>query len=96
MNKKGEWRLSPAYDVTYSHNPAGIWTSQHQMSINGLRDGFSTDDLVDVGKKISLKKSKTIIDQITDVVSRWKGYAKNSGVPAKQANALLKFFRLKF
>jgi serine/threonine-protein kinase HipA len=96
MNKKGEWRLSPAYDVTYSHNPAGIWTSQHQMSINGLRDGFSTDDLVDVGKKISLKKSKTIIDQITDVVSRWKGYAKNSGVPAKQANALLKSFRLKF
>ncbi len=40
MGQDGKWHLSPAFDVTYSHNPAGRWTSQHQMTINGKRDHF--------------------------------------------------------
>ncbi len=32
MNRKGEWRLSPAFDVSYAYNPDGSWTQQHQMS----------------------------------------------------------------
>ena len=35
MNKKGEWSLSPAYDLTYAFDPSSIWTGKHQMSING-------------------------------------------------------------
>ena len=41
MQPDGKWSLSPAFDVTYSHNPAGKWTSQHQMTINGKRDFLS-------------------------------------------------------
>ena len=52
MNKSGEWRLSPAYDVIYSYNPSGRWTSMHQMSINGKRDNFTRDDLNAVGREI--------------------------------------------
>lgn len=29
------WSLSPAYDITFAHNPKGEWTHQHLMSING-------------------------------------------------------------
>ncbi|MCM1170233.1 MAG: type II toxin-antitoxin system HipA family toxin, partial [Bacteroides sp.] len=35
MDKNGKWSLSPAYDMGFSYNPDGDWTSQHQMSING-------------------------------------------------------------
>ncbi|NOQ90007.1 MAG: type II toxin-antitoxin system HipA family toxin, partial [Gammaproteobacteria bacterium] len=56
MDKTGQWSLSPAYDVTYSHNPAGAWTNQHQMSINGKRDDFDREDLIAIGKSISLPK----------------------------------------
>jgi serine/threonine-protein kinase HipA len=42
MNRKGEWRLSPAFDVNYAYNPAGPWTGQHQMSLNGKRDHSSS------------------------------------------------------
>jgi serine/threonine-protein kinase HipA len=35
MKKKGEWRLSPAFDMTYAYNPDGDWTNSHQMSVNG-------------------------------------------------------------
>jgi serine/threonine-protein kinase HipA len=40
MGPDGKWKLSPAYDVTYSHNPAGRWTNKHQMIINGKREHF--------------------------------------------------------
>ena len=44
MDRGGRWRLSPAFDVTYSYNPAGAWTATHQMTLNGKRDGFTLDD----------------------------------------------------
>lgn len=33
MTQDGQWRLSPAYDVTYSCNPDGSSTGQHQMML---------------------------------------------------------------
>ncbi|MDH3748919.1 MAG: type II toxin-antitoxin system HipA family toxin, partial [Gammaproteobacteria bacterium] len=45
MNKAGDWSLAPAFDVIYAYNPAGAWTSQHQMTINGARSGFQRSDL---------------------------------------------------
>jgi len=93
MNKKGVWRLSPAYDITYSYNPAGIWTSMHQMSINGKRDNFDIKDLSAVGEKISYKNHKETIEQIMSVVSNWNYYADKAGIPKKQADMLAKTFR---
>jgi serine/threonine-protein kinase HipA len=68
MDRHGNWSLSPAFDVVYSYNPAGRWTSQHQMSINGKRDGFTLEDLRRVGEVASLKQGQA--DQIHDEVLR--------------------------
>ena len=40
MDKKGIWSLAPAFDMTYSYNPSGAWTSAHQMTMNGKSDGI--------------------------------------------------------
>jgi len=93
MNKQGVWKLAPAYDITYSYNPTGIWTSMHQMSINGKRDSFTIQDLLNVGSKISYKNSKTEIKQIIDVVGNWSYYAEKAGIPSNQADKLQKAFR---
>ncbi len=95
MDKAGKWSLSPAYDVTYAYNPTGIWTNQHQMTINGKRDEFDLNDLIEVGEKASLKNSKAIVEQTISVISQWEKYAKEAGVTIKQANALKKAYRLK-
>ena len=34
MDRTGEWRLSPAYDITFSYNPTNRWLRAHQMSVN--------------------------------------------------------------
>jgi serine/threonine-protein kinase HipA len=80
MDKDGTWRLSPAYDVTYSHNPGGKWTDLHQMSINGKRDHFTLSDFSAVARSIHLKNEKIVIQQILDVVSNWSKYAKEASL----------------
>jgi serine/threonine-protein kinase HipA len=86
MEPDGKWKLSPAYDVIYSHNPAGHWTNQHQMSINGKRDGFNRQDLVAVGESIGLSKPEKIIHEVVAAVEKWPEFARQAGV--KQAVVL--------
>jgi len=83
MGPDGEWQLSPAFDVIYAHNPAGKWTNQHQMSINGKRDLFSLEDLVTVGESISLPGPGEIIDEVADAVRQWPEFARASGVDGR-------------
>ena len=80
MSPDGKWTLSPAYDVTYSHNPAGKWTNQHQMSINGKRDHFSRKDLISTGKSISISRPEEILDEVISTVNQWPEFAKEAGM----------------
>ena len=80
MGLDGEWRLSPAFDVIYAHNPAGKWTNQHQMSINGKRDHFTRDDLITVGESISISRPGELIDEVAAAVSKWPEFAQASGI----------------
>lgn len=83
MNRKGDWRLSPAFDLAYSYNPSGAWTSQHQMSVNGKRDGFDLDDLTTFASVGGIKrtKAKAILEEISAAVGDWQTYADKAGLP---------------
>jgi len=94
MDKRGQWHLSPAYDVIYAYNPEGTWTGQHQMSLNGKRDNFLKTDLITVGKEMSIKSCDRIIENITEVVSTWPNFAKDAGVKASQIESISKAHRL--
>lgn len=82
MDQAGEWTLSPAFDVNYSYNPSGDWTGQHQMSLNGKRDGFEMDDLLAFAETASIKptKAKTLISNVSEAVANWPQYAQDAGV----------------
>jgi serine/threonine-protein kinase HipA len=94
MNQDGKWRLAPAFDVTYSHNPAGIWTNQHQMSINGKRDHFQLDDLTAVGESISLPRPSEIIGEIADAVRKWPIFAEKAGLNEEKVSEISRHHRL--
>ncbi len=80
MGPNGKWKLSPAYDVMYSHNPAGKWTNQHQMSVNGKRDHFTKKELIKTGKSISLSRPEEILDEVMTAVDKWQEFANKAGV----------------
>ena len=84
MDREGDWRLSPAFDVIYAYNPGGEWTSRHQMSVNGKREDVTRDDLLSIATEMSVKHPAAIIDEIDEAVSHWPGFAADAGVdPAK-------------
>ena len=86
MNRRGEWRLSPAFDITYAWNPSGEWTSRHQMSMNGKRDGFEREDLLALAKAAEIKKARAeqMIQRVIEIVRHWPDFAEKAGVDAEQ------------
>ena len=96
MNQQGAWSLSPAYDITYSYNPEGDWTGQHQMSMNGKRDGFTLEDFRACAKSALMKRGRaeTIVKEVTEVVANWREYADKAGVEAGWRDQILGNLRL--
>lgn len=82
MNRRGEWRLSPAFDISYAWDPAGEWTSRHQMSVNGKRDGFGREDLIALANVAGIKKApaNAMVDRTIEIMRRWPDFAQKAGV----------------
>jgi serine/threonine-protein kinase HipA len=76
--------LSPAYDVTFAHNPNGEWTNQHLMSVNGKFKGFTMDDLLEVADRFAIGSTRKVIKQVQAAVASWPEFATSAGVPARQ------------
>lgn len=97
MDKEGRWSLSPAFDVTYSFNPAGAWTSVHQMSINGKRDRFTLDDFHACAGAASLKRGRVekIVGEVKQAVMRWGEYADDAGIDTRQRAQIEGVLRVK-
>jgi serine/threonine-protein kinase HipA len=95
MDKSGNWSLSPAFDMTYSYNPQGDWTSRHQMSLNGKRDDFTIEDFKACAKNASMKRGRAeeIVRQVQEAVLQWKHFAGKSSVPPEVAEGIAKAHR---
>jgi serine/threonine-protein kinase HipA len=96
MDKQGQWSLAPAFDVTYSYNPAGIWTAVHQMSVNGKRDAFTLDDFKACARGVALKRGRaeTIIEEVRAAVAQWPRFAALARVSAEQVEQIQQALRL--
>jgi serine/threonine-protein kinase HipA len=97
MDKKGAWSLSPAFDLTYSFNPAGAWTASHQMTMNGKRDKFTMDDFKACAKAASMKRGRAekIVAEVQATVSRWASFADQAKVPGVVRESIQQALRLK-
>ncbi|MCK5861289.1 MAG: HipA domain-containing protein, partial [Candidatus Hydrogenedentes bacterium] len=96
MDRRGRWSLAPAFDITYSYQPAGQWTASHQMTINGKQDNFRLGDFEQCGKAALLKRGqfKTILNEVRQVLSRWRNYADDVGVYSDQRDKVQHALRL--
>lgn len=96
MNRRGEWRLSPAFDVSYAWNPEGPWTNRHQMSINDTREGFSRDDLLSLARMAGIKKARAnqLLDHVVETVRRWPEFAAEAGVDEARTQAVKRSHRV--
>lgn len=96
MGRSGKWSLAPAFDVIYSYQPEGQWTSTHQMTMNGKRDNFTLADFEACAKIASLKRgrAKAIIAEVQETVRQWRNYADEAGVNPVQRDKIQNALRL--
>ena len=87
-----EWRLSPAYDLTYAAG-AG-YTARHQMTLGGLSDNFTRSQLVDVGKKFGIRKPDIVTHDVVEAFADWPGVAQTWGVPQRAIDSIATSHRL--
>lgn len=80
MNRQGEWRLAPAYDIT--HARGGGWTSEHQMRVRGKTTGIRREDLLTVGEEFGVKEPRRILETSGAVLDDWEIYAGKYDVDA--------------
>jgi len=74
------WRLAPAYDLTFAHNPDGEWTNQHLMSVNGAFRDFTAQDLLADADRFAIGEAKSIVEQVQQAVAQWPAHAAAAGV----------------
>jgi serine/threonine-protein kinase HipA len=98
MDRTGSWQLSPAYDVTYSYNPTGAFTSRHQMTINGKQDGFTLADFARCAEAAILRRGRwrELLDEVTSAVAMWPERASEAGIAGEVIEAVANTHRLTF
>ena len=97
MDKTGRWSLAPAFDLTYSFQPTGRWTSTHQMTLNGKRDNFLLEDFRACAQSAAMKRGRAeaILKEVHRAVSRWPDYAEEAGISADWRDKIGRTHRLK-
>lgn len=78
MDADGEWRLAPAYDLTFSIGPGG----EHYLAIDGEGRNPTRDHVMRLGKLHGLTTAtiNEILEQNADAVAGWSGFASGAGV----------------
>ena len=84
MSRDGVWRLSPAYDLTFSVDLAApAYSNRHSLTVNGKNEDISREDLETVGLNNDIQDYKALIDMVAYAVARFEDYAKEVGVDEK-------------
>ncbi|OQY23886.1 MAG: hypothetical protein B6I37_04510 [Desulfobacteraceae bacterium 4572_35.2] len=82
MDSRGDWSLSPAYDVVFSDGPGG----EQSLDVAGKGKEIQEADLTAIGEKVGLQSNemKEAIDQVKHAVGDWLKYAQQCGVSLKR------------
>ncbi len=79
MAPDGNWRLTPAYDVTFARGQG--FTKRHQMRINDKVAGITRADLLAVAHTFAIKRPERILQHIDDALDGWDAESRRHEVP---------------
>jgi serine/threonine-protein kinase HipA len=87
LDKNHNWRLAPAYDLTFSFGPGG----EHSTTYLGEGKSPNVEQLKKLALKHDIKNYMHIIDEVENVVSNFKYYTKRVGIDNKISNDIYKY-----
>jgi serine/threonine-protein kinase HipA len=87
MDETGQWRLAPAYDLTYSAGPGG----EHYLDVEGEGKNPSREQVRALGRRhgLSDRLIATIIDEVRAAVDSWSRFAEEAGATKASCREIL-------
>ncbi len=82
----GDWSLTPAYDLLYTHGPGG----EHTMTLAGEGKNPGLPQVFHLAEQAGLSKNEvaTVIDDVRVAVGRWSDHAARAGVTKESAREI--------
>jgi serine/threonine-protein kinase HipA len=98
MDRKGKWKLSPAYDLTFSYDTGNKWLKAHQMLINGKTDNIKHEDLIAAGKTMGLstQRCNRVISDVLAVEKNVRDYFERVNIREEVADMIGKVIKKHF
>lgn len=83
MDHRGNWRLAPAFDLTYSNGPGG----EHYMAVQGEGRTITRAHVEKLGTShgLSVKAIAAVINDVRAALADWPVHARETGVTASLA-----------
>lgn len=91
LEKNGNWRLAPAYDMTFIFNLNGTGPNiERRLSIGGKTSEITKTDLIDFAKQNDIKNATAIINHVADSVKKFDKYAEICNISQPWRGIILK------
>ena len=81
MAARGDWRIAPAYDLTYSEGPGG----EHSTSVAGEGRNPRIEHMLALAKTAAIRRPQVVIDEVSAAVADWRRHARLCDVSAGSA-----------
>jgi serine/threonine-protein kinase HipA len=92
LDESGQWRLSPAYDLTFALGEG--FTRRHQMSVGGKREGVTPDDLRALANRFGIDHDgQEAIEAVKLALGYWEELATAVGMDEKRRTAITNVLR---
>jgi serine/threonine-protein kinase HipA len=81
MDERGQWRLAPAYDLTYSAGPGG----EHYLDIEGEGRNPTREHVQALGRRhgLSNRVIGSVVEEVREAVAKWDHFATEAGVTGR-------------
>ena len=81
MDRKGIWRLSPAYDMTYIFDTGGFLPNkEHCLMVGGKLQDISREDVISFASECGVRMPDNIIRKVVAAVKQFRSVAEKNGV----------------
>jgi len=91
MDEKGNWKLAPAYDLTFSPKAGGY----QSLSVAGSYKDIGKKELLLLAQHFSIRNGHQIIEEIKEILATWKRKARELDIKKKEANLVSNFLERK-
>lgn len=83
MDRKGAWRLSPAYDLTYIFDSGGFLPNrEHCLMVGGKYENITREDAVSFARDNGIRRPDAIIRDVAGALKQFRSVAGKNGVAA--------------